>query len=40
MNRLYDFIRRHPVWVDSLWAGFLLMLSSLWIVASVTGPAS
>ncbi|MBO8192344.1 sensor histidine kinase [Streptomyces oryzae] len=38
MNRLYDFIRRHPTWVDSLWAGFLLMLSSLWIVASVSAP--
>ncbi|MGP3976768.1 sensor histidine kinase [Streptomyces sp. 8N114] len=40
MNRLYDFIRRHPTWVDSLWAGFLLMLSSLWIVASVSAPPS
>ncbi|MBO8189574.1 sensor histidine kinase [Streptomyces spirodelae] len=38
MNRLYDFIRRHPTWVDSLWAVFLLMLSSLWIVAAVTAP--
>ncbi|UNZ17964.1 sensor histidine kinase [Streptomyces sp. 891-h] len=38
MNRLYDFIRRHPTWVDSLWAVFLLMFSSLWIVASVTAP--
>ncbi|MGP3987869.1 sensor histidine kinase [Streptomyces sp. 3N207] len=40
MNRLYDFIRRHPTWVDSLWAGFLLMLSSLWIVASMSSPPS
>ena len=38
MNRLYDFIRRHPTWVDSLWAVFLLLLSSLWIVASLTAP--
>ncbi len=38
VNRLYDFIRRHPTWVDSLWAVFLLMLSSLWIVASVSTP--
>ncbi|MGI5349626.1 sensor histidine kinase [Streptomyces sp. CA-250714] len=38
MNRLYDFIRRHPTWVDSLWAVFLLMMSSLWIVAAVTAP--
>lgn len=38
VHRLYDFIRRHPTWVDSLWAVFLLMLSSLWIVAGVTAP--
>ncbi|MBO8202633.1 sensor histidine kinase [Streptomyces smyrnaeus] len=40
MNRLYDFIRRHPTWVDSLWAGFLLMLSSAWIIAAFTAPPS
>ncbi|WP_369207455.1 sensor histidine kinase [Streptomyces sp. PU-14G] len=38
MHRLYDFIRRHPTWVDSLWAVALLMLSSLWIVASMSAP--
>jgi len=38
VNRLYDFIRRHPTSVDSLWAAFLLMLSSVWILASLTAP--
>ncbi|WP_326688794.1 MULTISPECIES: sensor histidine kinase [unclassified Streptomyces] len=38
MNRLYDFIRRHPTWVDSLWAVFLLLLSSVWIIASISAP--
>jgi signal transduction histidine kinase len=38
VNRLYDFIRRHPTWVDSIWAAFLLMLSSLWILAGVSSP--
>ncbi|NSC23166.1 sensor histidine kinase [Streptomyces albus subsp. chlorinus] len=38
MNRLYDFIRRHPTLVDSLWAAFLLMTSSLWILALVSSP--
>ena len=27
MQRLYDFIRRHPTWVDSFWAVFLLGIS-------------
>ncbi|MFF3336563.1 sensor histidine kinase [Streptomyces sp. NPDC002888] len=27
MQRLYDFLRRHPTWVDSLWAVFLLGIS-------------
>ncbi|RKN42946.1 sensor histidine kinase [Streptomyces hoynatensis] len=27
MNRLYDFIRRHPTWVDGCWALVLLFLS-------------
>ncbi|MBA0053078.1 sensor histidine kinase [Streptomyces sp. AJS327] len=38
MNRLYDFIRRHPTWVDGLWAGLLLVLSCVWIVASLAQP--
>ncbi|MDJ1131975.1 sensor histidine kinase [Streptomyces iconiensis] len=38
MNRLYDFIRRHPTWVDSLWAAFLLLMSSAWLLASLTAP--
>lgn len=35
MNRIYDFIRRHPTWVDSCWAVLLLMTSAGWIVANV-----
>ncbi|MGW7520055.1 sensor histidine kinase [Streptomyces sp. NPDC054796] len=35
MNRIYDFIRRHPTWVDGSWAALLLMLSGLWIATSV-----
>ncbi|MFS8198955.1 sensor histidine kinase (plasmid) [Streptomyces sp. CWNU-52B] len=27
MQRLYDFLRRHPTWVDGFWAVFLLGLS-------------
>ncbi|MFG2134866.1 sensor histidine kinase [Streptomyces sp. NPDC048751] len=27
MQRLYDFLRRHPTWVDSFWAVFLLGIS-------------
>ncbi|MCF6523661.1 sensor histidine kinase [Streptomyces sp. JJ36] len=38
MHRLYDFIRRHPTWVDSLWAVLLLMMSAAWIITSVTAP--
>ncbi|NBM16573.1 sensor histidine kinase [Streptomyces sp. GC420] len=30
MQRLYDFLRRHPTGVDSFWAVFLLGLSLLW----------
>ncbi|GAA3821211.1 sensor histidine kinase [Streptomyces phyllanthi] len=29
MQRLYDFLRRHPTWVDSFWAVFLLGISAL-----------
>ncbi|SCK45208.1 Signal transduction histidine kinase [Streptomyces sp. WMMB 714] len=35
MNRIYDFIRRHPTWVDSCWAVLLLMISSVWFISSV-----
>ncbi|KQX45646.1 MULTISPECIES: sensor histidine kinase [unclassified Streptomyces] len=31
MQRLYDFIRRHPTGVDSFWAVVLLGLSLLWV---------
>ncbi|MFJ2912962.1 sensor histidine kinase [Streptomyces sp. NPDC087228] len=34
MQRLYDFIRRHPTGVDSFWAVFLLGLSGLSMVAN------
>lgn len=31
VQRLYDFLRRHPTWVDSFWALVLLGFSALWI---------
>lgn len=37
MQRLYDFIRRHPTGVDTFWAVFLLGLSGMSIVAEQTG---
>ncbi|MFF8914911.1 sensor histidine kinase [Streptomyces sp. NPDC015032] len=37
MQRLYDFIRRHPTGVDSFWAVFLLGLSGLSMVATADG---
>ncbi|MFV0128493.1 sensor histidine kinase [Streptomyces sp. HMX112] len=33
MQRLYDFIRRHPTGVDSFWALMLLGFSLLWVVS-------
>lgn len=30
MNRLYEFLRRHPTWVDGSWAAVLLLLSLPW----------
>jgi signal transduction histidine kinase len=33
VQRVYDFLRRHPTWVDSFWAVVLLGASALWIVA-------
>ncbi|MBD0838933.1 MULTISPECIES: sensor histidine kinase [unclassified Streptomyces] len=35
MQRLYDFLRRHPTWVDSFWAVFLFGLS---VVSGAAGP--
>ena len=32
MNRLYEFLRRHPTWVDGSWAAILLLLSSPWFL--------
>ncbi|MFF9274792.1 sensor histidine kinase [Streptomyces griseosporeus] len=34
MQRLYDFLRRHPMWVDGFWAVFLFGIS---LMAEVTG---
>ncbi|MFE1552235.1 sensor histidine kinase [Streptomyces sp. NPDC058718] len=34
MQRLYDFIRRHPTGVDTFWAVVLLGFSSLWVVTA------
>ncbi|WP_225848108.1 sensor histidine kinase [Streptomyces sp. HPF1205] len=34
MQRIYDFLRRHPMWVDSFWAVVLLGVSGVWIVAA------
>ena len=36
MQRLYDFLRRHPTWVDAFWAfvlleGRRLSMSGLWV---------
>ncbi|MFD3456113.1 sensor histidine kinase [Streptomyces sp. NPDC058691] len=40
MQRLYDFLRRHPTWVDTFWAVALLGLSSLWMAAGDIGTDS
>ncbi|MEV4936211.1 sensor histidine kinase [Streptomyces zaomyceticus] len=34
MQRLYDFIRRHPTGVDTFWAVVLLGFSMLWVVSA------
>ncbi|MFC9796642.1 sensor histidine kinase [Streptomyces sp. NPDC057695] len=34
MQRLYDFIRRHPTGVDTFWAVVLLGVAMLWVVSS------
>ncbi|WNI17088.1 sensor histidine kinase [Actinacidiphila sp. ITFR-21] len=33
MQRVYDFFRRHPTWVDSFWAVVLLAVCAVWVVA-------
>ncbi|MFK8911937.1 sensor histidine kinase [Streptomyces sp. YS-3] len=40
MQRLYDFIRRHPTAVDTLWAVFLLGISGMSFVSSGVGHGS
>ncbi|WP_128984432.1 sensor histidine kinase [Streptomyces roseicoloratus] len=37
MQRLYDFIRRHPTGVDTFWAFVLLGLSLLWVASAPAG---
>ncbi|MZE54096.1 sensor histidine kinase [Streptomyces sp. SID5770] len=36
MQRLYDFLRRHPTGVDTFWAVVLFGFSLLWVASSVT----
>ncbi|MFI1103765.1 sensor histidine kinase [Streptomyces melanogenes] len=40
MQRLYDFIRRHPTAVDTLWAVFLLGISGMSLVSAGVGHGS
>ncbi|MEU9121211.1 sensor histidine kinase [Streptomyces sp. NPDC048506] len=37
MQRLYDFLRRHPTGVDTFWALLLLGFTGLWVVAEEEG---
>ncbi|WP_030414994.1 sensor histidine kinase [Streptomyces sp. NRRL S-1448] len=37
MQRLYDFLRRHPTGVDTFWAVLLLGFTSLWVAGEVSG---
>ncbi|KPC88433.1 histidine kinase, partial [Streptomyces sp. NRRL WC-3753] len=37
MQRLYDFIRRHPTWVDCFWAVVLLGVSSMELLPADPG---
>ncbi|MEU5213426.1 sensor histidine kinase [Streptomyces sp. NPDC020742] len=37
MQRLYDFLRRHPTGVDTFWALLLLGMASLWVVNLLQG---
>lgn len=36
VQRVYDFFRRHPTWVDSFWAVVLLVSCALWVVVDST----
>ncbi|MBW1604259.1 sensor histidine kinase [Streptomyces sp. JJ66] len=36
MHRLYEFLRRHPMWVDGFWAACLLLLSAIWLESEAT----
>jgi signal transduction histidine kinase len=38
VQRIYDFLRRHPTWVDSFWAVVLLALCALWVVVDRSTP--
>ncbi|MEU6122617.1 sensor histidine kinase [Streptomyces sp. NPDC047123] len=40
MQRLYDFLRRHPTWVDGFWAFVLLGISGIGLVAMHEGVGS
>ncbi|MFJ4713266.1 sensor histidine kinase [Streptomyces sp. NPDC088785] len=40
MQRLYDFLRRHPTWVDGFWAVILLGLAVVAVVNDAGGPSS
>ncbi|MEV0121351.1 sensor histidine kinase [Streptomyces sp. NPDC050703] len=37
MQRLYDFLRRHPTWVDGSWAVILLGISGIALVSMLEG---
>ena len=37
MQRLYDFLRRHPTGVDTFWAVLLLGFGSLWVAVDAEG---
>ncbi|MCX4639602.1 histidine kinase [Streptomyces sp. P9-2B-2] len=37
MQRLYDFLRRHPTGVDTFWAVLLFGFTSLWVVFQLSG---
>ena len=36
VQRVYDFFRRHPTWVDSFWAVVLLGLCAVWVIANTS----
>ncbi|MFI7318309.1 sensor histidine kinase [Streptomyces venezuelae] len=37
MQRLYDFLRRHPTWVDGFWAFVLLGISGIGLISMAEG---